>query len=230
MIKFIALITRKDGMTFDAFDKHWREVHGPLIAKAPGLRRYVQSHLLNDLGREYPQAFDGMSEAWFDDMDAFVKAFRSDAWAAAVADVPNFMRDRGKWLLTTEVPIIDAYPTSRERESLIKYAGFLHMKRGLTYEQFAHHWRDIHGPLVAAEFTGMVRYIQSMALPETYGGEFAPAYDGVPLAWAESVETYPPRLGRRAEGGPTTEANRDSFEVFEQPIPSIICREVVIVE
>ena len=79
MIKFIALITRKDGMAFDAFDTHWRDVHGPLIAQAPGLRRYVQSHLVNDLGPEYPQAFDGMSEAWFDDLDAFVKAFRSDA-------------------------------------------------------------------------------------------------------------------------------------------------------
>jgi hypothetical protein len=76
----------------------------------------------------------------------------------------------------------------------------------------------------------MVRYIQSHALHETYGGEFTPAYDGVPLAWAETVETYPPRLGKRTEGAPTTEANRDSFEVFEQPIASIICREVVIVE
>ena len=230
MIKFIALITRKEGMPFEAFDAHWRDVHGPLIAKAPGLRRYVQSHLCNDLGPEYQQAFDGMSEAWFDDMDAFVNAFRSPEWAAAVADVPNFMQDRGKWLLTTEVPILDAYPAARERESFIKYAGLLHMKRGLTYEQFAHHWRDIHGPLVAAEFTGMVRYVQSHALPETYGGEFAPAYDGVPLAWAESVDTYPRRLGRRADGAPTTAANRDSFEVFEQPIASIICREVVIVE
>ena len=135
----------------------------PVDRPGAGLRRYVQSHLVNDLGPEYPQAFDGMSEAWFEDLDAFVKAFRSDAWAAAVEDVPNFMRDRGKWLLTTEVPIIDAYPTARERESFIKYAGFLHMKRGLSYEQFAHHWRDIHGPLVAAEFTGMVRYVQSHA-------------------------------------------------------------------
>src|SRR3982750_344686 len=113
MIKFIALITHKDGMAFDAFDTHWQHTHGPLIAQAPGLRRYVQSHLVNDLGPDYPQAFDGMSEAWFDDMESFVKAFRSDAWAAAVADVPNFMRDRGKWLLTTEGPITHASRSAR---------------------------------------------------------------------------------------------------------------------
>jgi hypothetical protein len=38
------------------------------------------------------------------------------------------------------------------------------------------------------------------------------------------------RIGKRTEGEPTTAANRDSFEVFEQPIASIICREIVIVE
>ena len=229
MIKFIAALTRKPGMNFEAFEAHWREVHGPLIARAPGLRAYVQSHLTDDLGPEYPQAFDGMSEAWFDDMDAFLTAFNSPQWAAAVADVPNFLRDRGKWLLTTEVAIIDTYPSPREREAMIKYAGFLTRKQGLSVEEFGRHWRDIHGPLVAQEFTGMVRYVQSHALPETYGTEWQPAFDGVPLAWAESVGTYPERLGRRAGPDPTTPANADSFQVFEQPIPSIICREVVIV-
>ena len=31
-------------MTVEAFQRHWREVHGPLGARVPGLRRYVQSH------------------------------------------------------------------------------------------------------------------------------------------------------------------------------------------
>ena len=39
MIKSLSLLTRKPGMTHEQFVKHWRQVHGPLARKVPGLRR-----------------------------------------------------------------------------------------------------------------------------------------------------------------------------------------------
>ena len=34
--------TRKPGMAVDAFQAHWRDVHGPLVIPSPGISRYVQ--------------------------------------------------------------------------------------------------------------------------------------------------------------------------------------------
>ena len=62
----------------------------------------------------------------------------------------------------------------------MKYSGFLTRLPHLSIEQFQAHWRDVHGPLVSAEFTSMVRYIQSHALPETYDTARHPAYMRAP--------------------------------------------------
>jgi uncharacterized protein (TIGR02118 family) len=229
MIKLIGILTRREGMPVEAFQRHWREVHGPMIAAAPGLRRYVQSHSIAELYGDYPQAFDGIAEAWFDDVEAYEAAVASPAWQAARADAANFIASSAR-LLATEVPIIDAFPSARERESMVKYVGFLTRRPPLTVEQFQRHWREVHGPLVTREIPGMLRYIQSHALPETYRGASPPAYDGTPQAWFQSLATYPSRLGRPSSGPPATPGAIDSHNTFLQPIPSITCREVVIVD
>ena len=51
MIKSIALLTRKDGMTHEQFVRHWVDIHAPLAHAVPGLRRYVQSHILAERRR-----------------------------------------------------------------------------------------------------------------------------------------------------------------------------------
>lgn len=44
MIHVHYFITRKPGMDEAEFHRYWREVHGPIAAMIPQLRRYVQSH------------------------------------------------------------------------------------------------------------------------------------------------------------------------------------------
>jgi len=44
MAKGIGFVKRKPAMEVEAFQKHWREVHGPMGTSVPGLRRYEQSH------------------------------------------------------------------------------------------------------------------------------------------------------------------------------------------
>jgi len=51
MIKSISLLTRNDNITHEQFVKHWLEVHGPLAHAVPGMRRYVQSHILAERTR-----------------------------------------------------------------------------------------------------------------------------------------------------------------------------------
>src|SRR2546423_12096361 len=80
MIKLVYCITRRRGMTLEEFSRYWREVHGPIGRRIPGLRRLVQSHSTRHLGDLSPPAFDGMAELWFDDLAALEAARRSPEW------------------------------------------------------------------------------------------------------------------------------------------------------
>ena len=71
MVKLIAIMKRKDGLTYEEFSRYWYEKHGPLAAKAiPGLRKYVQNHAVKLPGRGEPP-IDGVAELWFDDLESF---------------------------------------------------------------------------------------------------------------------------------------------------------------
>jgi len=78
MIKMLALLTRKDGLTHEEFVKHWYEIHAPLAHAVPGIRRYVQSHIVGTRSRpDIPDtdvAVDGIAELWYDDMAACERA------------------------------------------------------------------------------------------------------------------------------------------------------------
>ncbi len=47
LVKGIFLLKRKPGMSLADFRQYWKEVHGPIVLKLPGLRRYVQCHALD---------------------------------------------------------------------------------------------------------------------------------------------------------------------------------------
>ena len=51
MIKSVTLLTRKPGLTHEQFMRHWVEIHAPLALRVPGIRRYVQTHLLEERTR-----------------------------------------------------------------------------------------------------------------------------------------------------------------------------------
>jgi len=95
MIKSLSLLVRKDGMTHEQFMKHWVEVHAPLALKVPGIRRYVQSHIVDvrrrpdipDLGA----AVDGVAELWYDDAEAMARAVASPEMKALQADGALFI-------------------------------------------------------------------------------------------------------------------------------------------
>ena len=105
MVKAIYLIRRKPGMSGEDFHRYWRDVHGAIAARIPGLRRYVQCHAIvrHGDGSEY----DGAAEAWFDDMDAVRRAVASAEYAAARVDEARFIDlDHTALIFTEEVPIL----------------------------------------------------------------------------------------------------------------------------
>jgi uncharacterized protein (TIGR02118 family) len=95
MIKTIGLLTRKDGWTHAQFLKHWVEIHAPLAHAVPGLRRYVQNHIMGERTRaDIPATnveVDGIAELWFDDQAALEAAARSPEMKALHADGARFI-------------------------------------------------------------------------------------------------------------------------------------------
>jgi len=78
MIKALGLLTRKPHLTHEEFVKHWYETHGPLARAVPGVRRYVQSHIVGTRTRpDIPETavdVDGIAELWYDDIESMKRA------------------------------------------------------------------------------------------------------------------------------------------------------------
>ena len=108
MIKLIYCITRKPDLSVEEFQRYWREEHGPIAGRLPGIRRYVQCHTLPELyARDTPPAYDGAAELWFDDMASFRAAMASPELQAAREDERNFIdHSRVAFFITEEKVIV----------------------------------------------------------------------------------------------------------------------------
>jgi uncharacterized protein (TIGR02118 family) len=109
MIKSVGLLTRKAGLSHEEFVKHWLEVHAPLAHAVPGVRRYVQSHIVEERTRpDIPPTdveIDGIAELWYDDRAAMERANASPEAKALHADGALFI-GRIKSFITEEKVII----------------------------------------------------------------------------------------------------------------------------
>ncbi|MGD9803742.1 MAG: EthD domain-containing protein [Hyphomicrobiaceae bacterium] len=83
MIKSMSLLTRKPGMTVEAFRKVWIEEHAPMVRSVPEVRRYVLTFPLAEPTRPdvpTPEVqCDAIAELWYDDMASLQKASASAA-------------------------------------------------------------------------------------------------------------------------------------------------------
>jgi uncharacterized protein (TIGR02118 family) len=109
MIKSLALLTAKDGMTREEFRKIWVAEHAPLVHAVPGVRKYVLSFILVEPTAAnapiQPVRVDAIAELWYDDMEAMRRA--------AASPEMKIVQDNGalylgaiKPLVTEEVSII----------------------------------------------------------------------------------------------------------------------------
>jgi uncharacterized protein (TIGR02118 family) len=89
------LLTRKDGMTYEQFVRHWAEVHAPLAHAVPGLKRYVQMHIVEERRRPDVQALeveiDGIAELWYNDREGMMRALASPEMKTLQEDGARFI-------------------------------------------------------------------------------------------------------------------------------------------
>ncbi len=109
MIKLVYCITKKAGLSDAEFFDYWKNVHGPIGARIPGLRRLVQSHTISGTHQSGPADYSGMAELWFDDMQALLAARNSAEWRASTEDEQNFIDDSKFALFVTEEHEVKGY-------------------------------------------------------------------------------------------------------------------------
>jgi uncharacterized protein (TIGR02118 family) len=94
MIKRMSIIVRKPGLDDEAFREAWLR-HGELAKSMPGVRRYVQNHIVDRAQRGvHPrgdQQVDGFVEFWFDSVADLEAAFASPEGQALQADGRTFL-------------------------------------------------------------------------------------------------------------------------------------------
>lgn len=89
MIKFTILLKRKATLTQMQFVEHHKSVHAPLFMSIPvvkeTVRRYVQEHALPvALPGMPPVKYDGITELWFDDVDALARCFSDSEYLSRI--------------------------------------------------------------------------------------------------------------------------------------------------
>jgi uncharacterized protein (TIGR02118 family) len=90
MLKVMLLLHKRDDLSQEAFQRHWRETHQPLIARLPGYRRSIVNYALPAPEGSAP-AYDGIGETWFASAEVYQAAMASPEGQAVFADAANFL-------------------------------------------------------------------------------------------------------------------------------------------
>ncbi|KAL3682392.1 hypothetical protein R1sor_000414 [Riccia sorocarpa] len=122
LVKLVVIIKRKKGMSFEEFDKYWKEVHSPLVCGLPIFKekivKYNQVHL--DLQRQQKSGvengipvcndYDGFCELYAKSYQDLMDFFGSDIYKNIVGpDEAKFAeRDECKTLFVYDEVHLDA--------------------------------------------------------------------------------------------------------------------------
>jgi uncharacterized protein (TIGR02118 family) len=103
-LTMLVFVKRRADLSPESFHAYWRDVHGPLGAQVPGVRRYVQHHAIANLYRDRRDpVYDGVAQTWFDDLEAMRAAAGTEQLAATLDDGPNFITVPSPFVVCTSV-------------------------------------------------------------------------------------------------------------------------------
>ena len=106
MVKAMFILHKRADMDWNEFRRYWKDVHGPIAAKIPGLRKYVQDHAQPE-ATPGNRPCDGIAELWFDTPQAMQAGLASPEGAATMADIPNFLDGaKSGMIVVEEVPVV----------------------------------------------------------------------------------------------------------------------------
>ncbi len=96
-MKRLGTVHRRPGLSAEAFDHHWTDVHAPLVRLMPGLTGYVLARTVETVPPLAPM--DGVAALWFASREAADRAASTPEGRRAGEDNENFL-DRSRLVLT----------------------------------------------------------------------------------------------------------------------------------
>lgn len=193
MITRMGLLRKRDDMSVEAFRQHWRETHGPLAAKLPGLRRYHQNHVVDRAQRGISYArgshdFDGISELWFDDLPSMTASFAAEPVRHLAEDEALFIG--GIEVITAIQHIVVPTPAG---VPLLKRMSTLKRRPDVSPEDFKREWFDIHSFLVR-RLPQVKGYTQNLIFDRSHGRGRPARYEELPIdgiveLWFEDLDS-----------------------------------------
>jgi hypothetical protein len=197
MIKVIAAIRRRPGMTHQEYIQYITEVHGAIAAKEKmTVRKYVQNHVvdaafgatgdsthLNVLPR------DSVTELWFDDMAGLAACFSNPYTREVVGPDGAHFSD-----LPTAISLLVHEGESHGQErapGTDKVMWFLKANDNVEPEQFLAQWAEADAR--AADASGLALRVSEPTLgvaqagggTDHFGGHNMIRYDGLQSLWLE---------------------------------------------
>ncbi len=96
MVKLIALLKRKPGISREEFARRWLDEHTRISAKLPGVQGYRINiaSLRQPGGTDEEPLYDGTAEMWWESVDAMEAAFETEIGRLAGADADQFAEVR----------------------------------------------------------------------------------------------------------------------------------------
>lgn len=242
MIKMMAAICRKPGMTHAEYVAYVQHVHGAISTEEPlTLRRYVQNHVFDAAfgsGTEAVHAMtvarDSVTELWWDSPKDMGENFAHEHVRTKVGpDAANFA-DASRTLSLVAVEAEQAVPHPG-RATGAKVLHYLRAARGLALPAFFDRWASAHeralaaAPLAAAKLR---RCVHNRQLSEFnpmlayFGAKDVPVYEGVASLWFDDTASVGAfrdyeraLLAVNAEAGAAFYDPAQSFFVYATEVP-----------
>ena len=212
----MGLIRKKPNESTEEFQSYWQLNHGPVAARAPGLREYWQNHVTERLQRgiEFRRGtwdFDGFSQLRFNTVGQASHAFKGgDLAAELIADEQRFLGNLH--IVNAEQYVVINPPEPEIRARLLKRMSILQRRTDISEQDFVREWR-VHGELVR-KMPGVSAYRQNVVTDrelvkgEPCGYEDLPI-DGIVELWFENASTLEAAFS--SDAGKRTMAHAKTF-------------------
>jgi uncharacterized protein (TIGR02118 family) len=102
MVKFVVVLYRRPDVSVERFHEILRIEHGAMAERIPGLRRYVQNHVMDDPNRKHP-GWDAVIELSWDDGPSMEQAWLTPEGRASTDHLAEFVDlSRSTWSIVRE--------------------------------------------------------------------------------------------------------------------------------
>jgi hypothetical protein len=206
MIKIVVWVIRKAGITYADFYEGNHVVHGGLVLAAPDavrkpISRYTQNFTFDaGYGRSDAQHYDGVSELWFDSIDAAMLCFEHPYYRdVIVPDGAKFSDDKRNDFHLAEEEIVGEPPL---RGQGLKVMQRLATVEGTDPDAFEEFWKSAH-ETASSELGSVFGYTRNRPPRETppMSGVVPAGYSGFWLDGPQDIPSFQAYNARFLEAG-----------------------------